>query len=73
MPRFIINKNAQPNGDNEVHEVLSGCPTMPNSENQQDLGYHFSCREAIITAKQRFPQYRRIDGCYHCCNDCHNS
>jgi hypothetical protein len=40
MPYYIINKNAQSNGDHEVHEKGANCQHMPNIENQIDLGWH---------------------------------
>ena len=72
MDRFIINRNAQDNGDHEVHNTTTGCSHMPNSENQIDLGYHTSCHAAVTTAKAKWPQYR-INGCYYCCLPCHTS
>lgn len=72
MPRFIINKNAQPNGDHEVHNLTDGCAYMPNPENQIDLGYHSNCYGAVAKAKQEWPN-ARINGCYYCCNECHTS
>ena len=47
MQKFIINRNTQANGDNEVHNATTGCIYMPKSENQIDLGYHNSCKEAV--------------------------
>lgn len=72
MPRFIINSNAQANGDHEVHNVTTGCAFMPNVENQVDLGEHYSCGGAVLSAQQRWPN-NRINGCYYCCNECHTS
>lgn len=72
MPRFIINKNAQTNGDHEVHNLTDGCSYMPNPENQIDLGVHASCHEAVAAAKRKWPG-NRINGCYYCCNPCHTS
>ena len=72
MARFIINKNPQTNGDHEVHDVNNNCSYMPNNENQIDLGYHTTCREAVADAKRRWPS-NRINGCYYCSNPCHTS
>ena len=72
MQHFVINQNAQSNGDHEVHNVSTGCAHMPKAENQIDLGYHASCREAVAHAKQKWPG-NRINGCYYCCNACHTS
>lgn len=72
MDRFIINKNAQANGDHEVHNVTRECSYMPNSENQVDLGYHASCHGAVAVAKTQWPEHR-INGCYYCCKPCHTT
>lgn len=47
MVRFIINHNAQSNGDHEVHNATYGCTFMPTAENQIDLGSHLSCHGAV--------------------------
>ena len=72
MPRFIINKNAQSNRDNEVHNATTGCTYMPNPENQIDLGTHVDCHGAVSQAKRTWLN-ERINGCYYCCNPCHTS
>lgn len=72
MPKFVINKNQQNNGDHEVHNVTTGCSFMPNPENQIDLGYHNNCKEAVTNAKSKWPS-DRINGCYYCCPTCHTS
>ena len=72
MPSYIINTNAQPNGDNEVHVTpRSSCtsPRYPNPENQWHLGYHATCHEAVSKAKRL--GYSRADGCYYCSYSCH--
>ncbi len=70
MPRFIVNRNAQSNGDHEVHEVDAGCEHMPLPSNQDDLGYHSSCHGAVAKASET---YNNVNGCYYCCNECHTS
>lgn len=72
MKNFILNKNQQSNGDHEVHNKTDGCHYMPLSQNQIDLGYHASCKEAVAHAKNMYPS-ARINGCYHCCRECHTS
>lgn len=72
MPKFVINKKQQNNGDHEVHNVTTGCSFMPNPENQIDLGYHNNCKEAVTNAKSKWPN-NRINGCYYCCPTCHTS
>jgi len=72
LPNFIINKNAQTNGDHEVHNTTTGCLYMPLATNQISLGSHATCRQAVADAKARWPQ-NRINGCYYCANACHTS
>lgn len=72
MPVFVINKNAQENGDHEVHNASTGCSYMPNPQNQIDLGTHTNCHGAVAEAKSRWPDHR-INGCYYCCRECHTS
>ena len=72
MYKFVLNKNRQSNGDNEVHNATSGCSHMPLSYNQIDLGVHLSCREAVSKAKVQY-QNNRINGCLYCCPSCHTS
>jgi len=71
MPNFIVNENAQSNGDHEVHNTTDGCSYMPKLENQIALGYHSSCHEAVSEAKrtQVWPD-STINGCYYCCTEC---
>ena len=72
MPNFILNKNAQKNGDHEVHNTTSGCSFMPKPENQLPMGTHVGCQGAVANAKQINPNHR-INGCYYCCRECHTS
>ena len=69
MPRYYVNKNAQANGDHEVHQTV-GCPTPAAVENRLDLGDFASCHGAVIEAKKHYPQ---SDGCANCSPDCHTS
>ena len=69
MPIYYVNKNAQPNGDHEVHDsAISGCPTPAQPHNRLDLGYHSDCHSAVREAKTF---YAKSDGCAHCCPECH--
>lgn len=65
MPCYIVNKNAQPSGDHEVHK--EGCQYMPDIDNQMPLGSHESAHSAVEKAKGRYPT---ADGCAHCCPEC---
>ncbi len=68
MARYYVNKNAQSNGDHEVHKL--GCSFMPEEHNRLYLGEFSSCYGAVREAKKTYP---RSNGCYYCCNECHTS
>lgn len=68
MHRFIVNRNAQPTGEHEVHDLDAACIRLPDSENRRGLGEFSSCQGAVIEAKKL---YSSVDGCYYCCPDCH--
>lgn len=72
MPRFILNRNMQANGDNEVHNVTKGCAFMPQVASQLDLGEHLDCHGAVARAKAVYKN-ARINGCRYCCPACHTS
>ncbi len=72
MPNYIVNRNAQPNGDNEVHTTpRPSCPSpyYPEPRNQVPLGFHSNCADAVQTAQHR--GYRTANGCYYCSRLCH--
>ena len=64
--RYYVNKNAQDNGDHEVHE--EGCKWMPEKENRLYLGDFSNCHDAVKEAKKHYPQ---SNGCYYCSEPCH--
>jgi len=66
MAAYHVNKNAQSNGDHEVH--VSGCGHAPDSSNRLQLGDFTNCRDAVREAKKH---YAKSNGCYYCANDCH--
>ncbi len=66
MSRYYVNRNAQGNGDHEVHK--DGCSHMPKPENRIYLGRFDNCRGAVREAKKR---YQKSNGCYFCCRECH--
>jgi len=68
MTKYYVNKNAQPNGDHEVHET--GCSWMPDEQNRTYLGDFASCTSAVAEAKKTYPT---ADGCAHCSPACHKS
>lgn len=69
MPRYYVNKNAQENGDHEVHQT-EVCPTPADEENRLYLGDFPSCHGAVEEAKKHYAQ---SDGCANCSPDCHTS
>lgn len=72
MPRYVINKNQQSNGDHEIHDATNGCIYMPLQQNQVDLGVHGNCQSAVAAAKKQWPS-NKINGCRTCCYPCHTS
>jgi hypothetical protein len=66
MTSYYRNRNAQTNGDHEVHK--SGCAYMPATVNQHYLGEFNNCFEAVAAAKI---YDRTADGCAHCSPACH--
>ena len=64
--RYYVNKNAQSNGDHEVHTAT--CSWLPHEGNRIYLGDFTSCGPAKAEAKK---YYRTADGCAHCCPACH--
>jgi len=68
MAAYYVNKNAQVNGDHEVHK--SGCSYMPSIENRMYLGDFSNCHDAVREAKKTYPQ---SNGCYYCSYACHTT
>ena len=68
MSRYYVNKNAQDNGDHEVHK--DGCAWLPKIENRIYLGNFSNCKDAVREARK---YYSQVNGCYYCSNDCHTS
>lgn len=66
MASYYRNKNAQLNGDHEVHR--EGCGWMPLPANQHYLGEFDSCFRAVAVAKTFDPS---ADGCAYCSPTCH--
>lgn len=67
--KYIINQNAQPTGEHEVH-AEAYCSHLPLQENRIFLGYYNNCSEPIRDAKKKWPE-AFIDGCEHCIPQCH--
>ena len=65
MDRFYVNKNAQDNGDHEVHK--EGYNWMPEESNKIYLGLFTNCHEAVKEAKKT---YIKSNGCFYCSREC---
>ena len=65
MALYYVNKNAQSNGDHEVHKT--GCAWLPNAENRIYLGDFVSCVQAVTEARKHYSQ---VNGCAHCSPAC---
>lgn len=68
MASYYVNKEAQTNGDHEVH--VSTCQWIPSPQNRINLGEFASCHGAVQEARKHYVQ---VDGCYYCCKPCHRS
>lgn len=66
MKKYYVNKNAQANGDHEVHH--EDCVYLPQPANRQYLGEFYSCEAAVTEAKR---YYSQSNGCRTCSNKCH--
>ena len=73
MPQYIVNRNKQSNGDNEVHKyprALCPSPHYPAPSNQVNLGIHSYCRGAVEKAKRAG---YNANGCAYCSPQCHTT
>ncbi len=66
MPNYYVNRNAQTNGDHEVHE--ESCQYLPAVLNRIHLGFFYNCSDAVREARK---YYSQVNGCYYCCRPCH--
>lgn len=62
---YYVNKNAQTNGDHEVHN--SGCSFLSDQQNRLYLGTFDSCGPAAAEAKRTYPS---SNGCFFCSRAC---
>lgn len=67
MPYYIINKQSDENGYNEVHTTT--CGHLPAPLNQVNIGWHTDEIAAVAYAKNQGWTY--ADGCYYCCPKAH--
>ncbi|MBU8884152.1 hypothetical protein KSK37_13755 [Kaistella sp. DKR-2] len=68
MKKYYVNKNAQSNGDHEVHHAV--CPYLPSLDNRKYLGEFHFCDAAVKEAKKTYP---KSNGCKTCAPTCHTS
>lgn len=66
MELYIVNRNAQPTGEHEVH--TSSGEHAPSINNRINLGFFHNSSEAIREAKK---YYNNVDGCFYCCPENH--
>lgn len=66
MDYYLVNTQAQANGDHEVHKAK--CAYLPAPVNRHGLGYHPTDQAALAVARKI---YRQADGCAHCCPSIH--
>ena len=69
MALYRVNKNAQDNGDHEVHGQQ--CPYWPMLTNYISRGEHATCQRAVREAKKHYPA--TANGCAICSPTCHTS
>ena len=65
MESYYVNKNAQENGDHEVH--VEGCNYIPLPHNRKYLGMYSNCMGVVREAQKTYPT---SNGCYYCCKPC---
>lgn len=64
--KYFVNQNAQATGEHEVHS--ENCFWLSLVTNKLYLGDFSSCAEAVRAARK---YYLNVDGCIHCCRECH--
>ena len=69
MFRYYVNRRKDENGKHEVHR--EGCSWLNLILDREYLGEHDSCFGA--TVKAILEGYSPVDGCAHCCPECHTS
>lgn len=64
--KYYLNKRPQDNGNHEVHTAV--CAFLPHEDRRYDLGEHYSCAEAVESAREK---YDKVNGCFFCSLLCH--
>lgn len=67
MTYYVINKNKDTDGHNEVHKT--SCAYCPSPINAVGLGYYNNAGDAVKYAKNS--GWSAADGCYHCSREAH--
>lgn len=71
MPLYYVNNNQQESRDGRHHEVHEdGCEWLRRARDTDLLGYFSTCHGAMVEARKKYPY--TVDGCKHCCPDCHH-
>ena len=68
MTKYIINRNEDNKGHNEIHKD-NDCIRLPLIQNQVYLGWFNDAVAAKVYAKSI--GWTNADGCYHCSNEAH--
>jgi hypothetical protein len=63
---YYVNRNAQANGDHEVHR--DGCAYMPAESSRIYLGVFSNCTDAVNASRKHYSQ---VNGCKKCSPTCH--
>ena len=61
MHTFYVNKNAQTNGDHEIHRL--GCRLLPKKEDRVSIGFFDNCQEALEEALKTDPKAKSCPTC----------
>ncbi len=67
MEQYIINKNEDDKGNNEIHMI--SCNHLPDIKNQVFIGQYDNKISALVNAKLR--GWKNADGCFYCCEEIH--
>ncbi len=68
MAEYYVNRQAQANGDHEVHR--SDCTYLPGESDRLYLGTFPNCFCAVREVKKF---YVKFNGCYYCSPECHTT
>jgi len=68
MAVYYVNKQAQANGDREVHRYE--CTYLPSESNRLYFGTFTNCFDTVQEAKKF---YHKSNGCYYCSPECHTT